>query len=105
MNLSLKSLREHPEAVEKYKNRFVKVLNTKLNLWYVGLVPYSPIKIAATQYTLFAALVMCTYCTDIEFYFVDEFGYDTLKISDFDAEDVHNCPSIKFDALTKGSKL
>lgn len=108
MNLSLQSLRSNKAAIKKYKDREVKIYHGLFCTWFVLGFPSCITRRYAQVYTLSDALVLLQFYhneSKIEFFFMDAFGEDTMSIRDFDVEDVHNCPSVHFDALSKSNKL
>lgn len=93
------------KAIEKYKDRLVKIKHGLRDLWFgkEGLVSSEK---NAEVLTFKDALKRTKHFTEnsrIQYIFQDNYGLEKPNIKDFDAEDVYNCPTIVFDNFQKNS--
>lgn len=90
-------------AIEKYKDRMVYIKSN--SGWYIGTLnsTYSWGDLSKRiEITFKSALKLTKNFSEqakIEYHFIDEFGNNKPNIKYFDIEDVHNCPTVKFNEI------
>jgi hypothetical protein len=97
MILSRSKLIKSEPAIEKYKNRNVKIFCAFRFVW-LSDGAYSIKKEHAQVYTLNEALKRTESMDSqsrIEFHFEDSLGEKVFDINDYDDESIYNCPNIQ----------
>ena len=103
MKVALLAFLQHPEAVEKYKDRKVIIYSGyRCAYWSKKQDTYTTKKSEALILTLSQALISSSHCSPenkIEFHFIDILGENHLiqDIKEGELEDFYNNPYVKFD--------
>lgn len=89
------------KAIEKFKDREVKVYSKSLNKWMNILNRFEcDVKSSACVIKFKQALKLTKKRTKefgVEYHFIDGFGDEKPNIKDFDIEDHINCPTVRFE--------
>jgi len=99
MNIPFSTLRNNIIAIEKYKDRKIKVFRELSNVW-INKSSYSINKKDAYIFTVsefleFAKNFPESY--ELCIYFQDEIGEEKMAISEYDAESIYSCSTVTFD--------
>lgn len=110
MNLTRSKLVANERAMLKYRDRDVKILDVRRNLFLkISFEPNKQINFVnrenATVIKLSKAIEITQfYSTEIEFHFIDNLGENSPNIKDFSDENVYDCTTVKWEHGIKPPK-